>query len=59
MAYIGDHDYNGTKIKVSAADFSTFMRDVVTEMESALKYTANDTQKAMIQSYIEHFQTGW
>lgn len=43
MAYIGEHDHNGTKITVSAADFSTFMRDVVTEMQSALKYAANDT----------------
>ncbi len=32
LPYLGDHDFNSNKIKVSAADFSTFMRDVVTEM---------------------------
>lgn len=36
MPYLGDHDFNGSKIKVSAADFSAFMRDVVSEMQQAL-----------------------
>lgn len=27
-------------------------------MKEALKYVANDTQKRMVEKYIEHFNTG-
>lgn len=55
MAYLGDHDHNGTKVKVTAEDFSSFMSDVVMSMQEAVKHTANDHQKGMVTDYIEHF----
>jgi hypothetical protein len=55
MAYLGDHDFQSTKIRVTAEDFRSFMGDVVQSMQEAVKYTANDHQKGMVTDYIEHF----
>lgn len=34
------------------------MSDVVAYMELALQYAANETQRNMIQAYVDHFKTG-
>jgi len=58
MKFLGSHEFEGKQITVSAADFSVFMKDVVASFEQAVKYTANEHQKKMVQDYIEHFKFG-
>ena len=58
MAYLGEHEHEGVRVNVTAADFVTFMADVVTSMSEAVKYAANENQKAMVVDYIEHFKYG-
>lgn len=58
MAYLGEHEHEGVRVNVTAADFVTFMADVVTSMSEAVKYAANENQKAMVVDYIEHFKFG-
>ncbi len=58
MAYLGEHEHESVRVKVTAADFVTFMADVVTSMSEAVKYAANENQKAMVVDYIEHFKYG-
>lgn len=58
MTYLGEHEHQGVKVRVTAADFKDFMRDVVASMEEAVKYVANDHQQKMVTDYIEHFRFG-
>jgi len=58
MKYIGQHEWNGNTVNVTAMDFPVFMEDVVLSMKEAVKHTANDHQKAMVEAYIAHFYDG-
>lgn len=58
MSYLGEHDFQEKKIRVTASDFTEFMRDVVASMEQAVKYAANDHQQKMVTEYINHFRFG-
>ena len=58
LPYLGDHEFRGKKIAVTAADFSKFMDDVVQSMSHAAEYAADATQKGMCIDYKDHFQFG-
>jgi len=42
MSYLGEHEFKGSKIVVTAEDFSYIMKDVVESLEEAVKYAANE-----------------
>jgi len=46
------------KVHVTAGDFSDIMGQVVSALEKAYHYSANDNQRNMIRDYIEHFRFG-
>ncbi|CAI4772295.1 conserved hypothetical protein [Saccharomyces cerevisiae RM11-1a] len=47
-----------TKVEFIFGDHSREMRLVASYLKEAQKFAANDTQKAMLQEYINHFVTG-
>ncbi|KAF8654206.1 hypothetical protein AX16_003732 [Volvariella volvacea WC 439] len=46
------------KLKVQYGDFSSALRKSVDALKEAIKYVANDHQRAAIESYIKSFETG-
>jgi dipeptidyl-peptidase-3 len=52
------HFYNDNKIHVTYGDFAPFMRRISKSLEKAYDYAANNTQKKMIDFYLEHFYNG-
>lgn len=50
--------FEGVYIQWEFGDYSEEMTGIVRELQSALKYVANDIEKKMIEKYIESFQTG-
>jgi dipeptidyl-peptidase-3 len=59
-AAVHEIDAAGDKatLKVQYGDFSKDLAKVVEALKEAEKYTANDNQTKMIQSYIKSFETG-
>ncbi|QID87934.1 hypothetical protein GRS66_010628 [Saccharomyces pastorianus] len=49
---------NTTKVEFIFSDHSREMRLIASYLKEAQNYAANDTQKAMLQEYIDHFVTG-
>lgn len=45
-------------MRLEYGDFSQALALVNRNLEKAMGYAANDTQKKMLQAYIEHFRTG-
>ena len=41
LAYLGEHEHEGVKIRVTGGDFSVFMNKVVEAMQKAEVYAAN------------------
>lgn len=48
---------NGS-LKFQFGDHSKEFKEIVKSMKEAEKYVANDTQKKMVESYVESFETG-
>ncbi|KAH7930761.1 dipeptidyl-peptidase III [Leucogyrophana mollusca] len=46
------------KLTVEYGDYSEALAKVVAALQEAKKYTANDTQTAMVEGYIKSFETG-
>lgn len=57
-SYIGDHEHDGYKIKVSAGHLSPFMRKCAEHIGKAKEFAANETQAKMMEEYVEHFTYG-
>jgi dipeptidyl-peptidase-3 len=49
---------SGKKLKLVFGDYSKEMETIVSAIEKAEKYAANDTQKKMMQKYAQTFRTG-
>ena len=45
-------------MRVTAADFSDIMAQVVSNLEKAYYYAANDNERNMVKAYVEHFKYG-
>lgn len=59
LAAIGRvHEFEGQRIEVVRGDHAPLMARVVANLEKAVEFAANDTQKAMIRKYAESFRTG-
>lgn len=52
------HNFKGARFEIEYGLFSSIMERVVGYMKEALKYAANENQSKMIESYINHFETG-
>lgn len=49
---------NGASVVIQFGDHAKEFAEITKEMKEAHKYVANDTQKKMILSYVESFETG-
>ena len=58
MEYLKSYDYEGNKIKITRGDFDAFMDAIILNLSQAKNYTANETQRQMIENYIINFETG-
>jgi len=53
MPYLKSYEIeDGVTINVTAGDFSCIMKEVVSSLENALTFAANDNQKQMVENYI-------
>ncbi|KAM7186319.1 Peptidase family M49 domain containing protein [Rhypophila sp. PSN 637] len=55
--FLLDGDRNGP-VEVEKGDHSSDLQHICDELGQASKYTANETQKAVLKEYIASFQTG-
>lgn len=49
---------NGASLSIQFGDHSKEFAKIVEHMKEASKYVANDTQKKMVEYYVESFETG-
>jgi dipeptidyl-peptidase-3 len=52
------HEFEGRNFKVKYGEFKPFLERLVAQLEQALPFCANDTQKKMHELYIESYKTG-
>ena len=43
---------------MTRGDFSAYLKEVVSHLQAAITFAANESQKAMLEAYVAHFQTG-
>lgn len=55
---LGEHEFKDIKISVKAGHLSPFMLKVANYLKEAGKFAANDTQRAMMAAYYDHFAYG-
>lgn len=58
LPYLGDHTYEGHKVRVTRGDFDFAMDEIVKNLKLARHYAANDTQRMMIDEYVQNFISG-
>jgi dipeptidyl-peptidase-3 len=58
IPYLKDHTYEGHKIRVTRGDFDFAMNEIVQNLKLARHYAANDTQREMLDEYVQNFITG-
>ena len=46
------------KFRVCTGEFAPYLEECNYYLDKAKQYAANDTQKEMLELYIEHFKTG-
>ena len=51
-------EFEGKTFDVQFGEFGTYLEETNAYLQQALPYVANDTQKRMLEKYIEHYQTG-
>ncbi|XP_014677265.1 PREDICTED: dipeptidyl peptidase 3-like [Priapulus caudatus] len=55
--HLGASEFEGTSFSVSCGDYSALMAYVATNLKKAKDHAANETEEAMLQSYIDSFTT--
>ncbi|XP_078035703.1 dipeptidyl peptidase 3 [Augochlora pura] len=50
--------FENSKFKVTRGDYSKLLAGVVDNLQKATEHAANETEKSMLNKYIEHFRTG-
>ena len=53
-----EYTFEEKKIVVTFGDFSEAMSKIALNMEKAIPYASNETQKKMLAAYVESFRTG-
>ena len=52
------HKFKDTDFHVVYGEFAPYLKECQYALTQAKKYAANDTQRKMLDEYIDHFQTG-
>lgn len=58
LPYLKEYSYEGHKIRVTRGDFSFAMDEIVKNLKLARNYAANDTQRDMLEHYVNNFISG-
>ncbi|XP_012231066.1 dipeptidyl peptidase 3 isoform X2 [Linepithema humile] len=53
-----EETYKDAKFKITRGDYSKLMVPVVENLQKAKEYASNQTEKDMLDKYIDHFRTG-
>jgi len=53
-----EEKFKENTFEIKYGEFAPYLREVNENLKEALKYVANDTQKEMIEKYIEHYNSG-
>lgn len=55
---LSEEVFKNAKFKITRGDYDKLLVPVVDNLQKAIKYAANETQKNMLSKYIDHFNTG-
>ncbi|XP_076667376.1 dipeptidyl peptidase 3 [Andrena cerasifolii] len=55
---LSEEVFKNAKFKITRGDYGKLLVPVVDNLQKAIKYAANETQKNMLNKYIDHFSTG-
>ncbi|CAK9809003.1 Dipeptidyl peptidase 3 [Anthophora plagiata] len=55
---LSEEVFKNAKFKITRGDYSKLLVPVVDNLKKAKEYAANETEKNMLNKYIEHFETG-
>ncbi|XP_076638699.1 dipeptidyl peptidase 3 isoform X2 [Colletes latitarsis] len=55
---LAEEVFKNAKFKIKRGDYSKLLIPVVDNLQKAMEYAANETEKNMLNKYIEHFNTG-
>ncbi|RLU16899.1 hypothetical protein DMN91_010968 [Ooceraea biroi] len=55
---LSEETYRNARFKITRGDYSELMVRVVENLKKAKAYASNQTEKDMLDKYIDHFQTG-
>eukprot|EP00357_Protocruzia_adherens_P016775 CAMPEP_0114997242 /NCGR_PEP_ID=MMETSP0216-20121206/14785_1 /TAXON_ID=223996 /ORGANISM="Protocruzia adherens, Strain Boccale" /LENGTH=708 /DNA_ID=CAMNT_0002361591 /DNA_START=1606 /DNA_END=3732 /DNA_ORIENTATION=- len=58
LDYLKEYTHDGKKVTVARGDFAVFLGKVADNLSKAAEFAANETQKQMINAYVEHFKFG-
>ncbi|XP_031846623.1 dipeptidyl peptidase 3 isoform X2 [Nomia melanderi] len=55
---LSEEIFKNNKFKITRGDYSKLLNAVIDNLEKATEYAANETEKNMLNKYIDHFKTG-
>ncbi|XP_076233731.1 dipeptidyl peptidase 3 [Calliopsis andreniformis] len=55
---LSEEVFENAKFKITRGDYSKLLTSVVDSLTNAINYAANETEKKMLNKYIDHFNTG-
>lgn len=55
---LSEETYGNAKFKITRGDYSKLLVPVVENLRKAKEYASNQTEKDMLDRYVEHFRTG-
>jgi dipeptidyl-peptidase-3 len=50
--------YQGKVVQIAYGDYAEVMKQISTEMEAAIPYSANENQRKMLEKYLQSFRSG-
>lgn len=55
---LSEEVFKNARFKITRGDYSKLLIPVVDNIQKAKEYAANETEKSMLNKYIQHFKTG-
>ncbi|XP_068981580.1 dipeptidyl peptidase 3 [Bombus flavifrons] len=55
---LSEEIFKNARFKITRGDYSKLLIPVVDNIQKAKEYAANETEKSMLNKYIQHFKTG-